>query len=76
VCSGVIGFMLCSTAGPSVSFREPCNPIEKAVDDKPSSRRPLKFYNSAVSIFCSSFAARSMLYMTCELNLSPTALSC
>lgn len=46
--SGVIGFMLCSSAGPFVNFREPCNPIDKAVDSKLSSRRPLKFYNSAM----------------------------
>lgn len=49
-CSGVIGFMLCSTAGPFVNFREACNPIEQAVEDKGSTRRPLRFYNSAVSV--------------------------
>lgn len=54
-CSGVIGFMLCSTEGPSVDFKNPINPIDK---DDSSFKRPLKFYNSEVSTiwtFYSSF---------------------
>ncbi|XP_059292234.1 putrescine N-methyltransferase 1-like isoform X2 [Lycium ferocissimum] len=42
--TGVIGYMLCSTEGPKVDFRNPVNPIDK----KPShikSKGPLKFYN-------------------------------
>nr|PNR35836.1 hypothetical protein PHYPA_021686 [Physcomitrium patens] len=46
--SGLIGFMLCSKAGPAVNFLEPCNPIDQAIDPEKSSRRPMKFYNSAM----------------------------
>lgn len=42
--SGVIGFMLCSTEGPPVDFKQPVNPI----DENDSSNGPLKFYNSEV----------------------------
>lgn len=49
-CSGVIGFMLCSTPGPFVNFHKACNPIEQVVEDKGSPRRPLRFYNSAVRV--------------------------
>lgn len=45
--SGVIGFMLCSTEGPSVDFKHPVNPID-AVESACNSSRPLKFYNSEV----------------------------
>ncbi|KAI3902425.1 hypothetical protein MKW92_046752, partial [Papaver armeniacum] len=41
---GVIGFMLCSTGGPFVDFRNPVNPIE----DKDNEKAPLKFYNKEV----------------------------
>lgn len=44
--SGVIGFMLCSTEGPSVDFKHPVNPIDS--NDNNISKRPLKFYNSEV----------------------------
>ncbi|EEF28057.1 spermidine synthase 1 [Ricinus communis] len=56
--SGVIGFMLCSTEGPSVDFKHPVNPID-AKDSK--STRPLKFYNSEIhsAAFClPSFAKK------------------
>jgi spermidine synthase len=51
--SGCIGFMLCSTEGPPVDFRHPINPISQqqqlaGEQEKPSSRLPLKYYNSAV----------------------------
>ncbi|KAJ8538539.1 hypothetical protein K7X08_027760 [Anisodus acutangulus] len=45
--TGVIGYMLCSTEGPQVDFRNPVNPI----DNKPShikSKAPLKFYNADI----------------------------
>ncbi|GFP81089.1 spermine synthase [Phtheirospermum japonicum] len=43
--SGVIGFLLCSTEGPTVDFVHPINPIEK-IEDALEYRRRLKFYNS------------------------------
>ena len=50
--SGTIGFMVCSTPGPSVDFRNPVNPIEKhAPHPKDSGRpalEPLKYYNTEV----------------------------
>ncbi|MCO5596447.1 hypothetical protein L7F22_050510 [Adiantum nelumboides] len=50
--SGVIGFMLCSTEGPAVNFRQPINPIEKL--DSDIKIGPLKFYNSEMhsAAFC------------------------
>ncbi|KAJ7956260.1 Spermidine synthase [Quillaja saponaria] len=58
--SGVIGFLLCSTEGPYVDFRNPINPIdtEKAFG---VANKPLKFYNSEVhsASFClPSFAKK------------------
>lgn len=55
--SGVIGFMLCSTEGPSVDFKNPINPID--FDENTS--RPLKFYNKEIhsAAFClPSFAKK------------------
>ncbi|XP_074297618.1 spermidine synthase 1-like isoform X2 [Silene latifolia] len=55
--SGVIGFMVCSTEGPAVDFKNPVNPIDKTEDEK----RPLKFYNAEIhsAAFClPSFAKR------------------
>ncbi|KAM5566745.1 hypothetical protein ABKV19_015069 [Rosa sericea] len=55
--SGVIGFMLCSTEGPSVDFKHPVNPIAENDDSKD----PLKFYNSEIhtAAFClPSFAKK------------------
>ncbi|XP_010482697.1 PREDICTED: spermine synthase-like isoform X2 [Camelina sativa] len=43
--SGVIGFVLCSTEGPAVDFKNPINPIEK-LDGAMPHKRELKFYNS------------------------------
>ncbi|XP_049386665.1 spermidine synthase, partial [Solanum stenotomum] len=41
--SGMIGFMLCSTEGPAVDFKNPINPID---DESPvKTIEPLKFYN-------------------------------
>lgn len=49
--SGVIGFMLCSTAGPPVNFSKPINPIEAFVSSDESRKLikgPLKYYNSEI----------------------------
>ncbi|KAF2539247.1 hypothetical protein F2Q68_00021540 [Brassica cretica] len=46
--SGVIGFILCSTDGPAVDFKNPINPIEK-LDGAMTYKREMKFYNSDVS---------------------------
>lgn len=48
LCSGVIGFLLCSTEGPAVDFVNPINPIEK-VDGAGKQNKELRFYNSDVS---------------------------
>ncbi|KAJ4980712.1 hypothetical protein NE237_031549 [Protea cynaroides] len=49
--SGVIGFMLCSTEGPPVDFKNPVNPLDANADH---SKVPLKFYNSEIhsAAFC------------------------
>ncbi|KAK4358229.1 hypothetical protein RND71_023839 [Anisodus tanguticus] len=44
--SGMIGFMLCSTEGPAVDFKNPINPIDD--ESGPKTLAPLKFYNSEV----------------------------
>ncbi|KAL3337147.1 hypothetical protein AABB24_029683 [Solanum stoloniferum] len=57
--SGMIGFMLCSTEGPAVDFKNPINPIDD--ESPPKSVEPLKFYNSEIhqASFClPSFAKR------------------
>ncbi|KAL4557012.1 hypothetical protein LXL04_035182 [Taraxacum kok-saghyz] len=45
--SGVIGFLLCSTEGPFVDFKNPVNPIEKLEGTIEHKREP-RFYNSQV----------------------------
>ncbi|PKA46606.1 Spermidine synthase 1 [Apostasia shenzhenica] len=58
--SGVIGFMLCSTAGPFVDFQHPVHLIDEN-DDLNKSMGPLKFYNPEIhsAAFClPSFAKR------------------
>lgn len=47
--SGVIGFLLCSTEGPYVDFRNPIHPIDP--ENYGISKQPLKFYNSEVSMY-------------------------
>ncbi|XP_059316541.1 spermidine synthase 1 [Lycium ferocissimum] len=57
--SGMIGFMLCSTEGPAVDFKNPINPIDD--ESGPKALGPLKFYNSEIhqASFClPSFAKR------------------
>ncbi|KAI4343768.1 hypothetical protein L6164_011077 [Bauhinia variegata] len=56
---GVIGFLLCSTDGPCVDFRDPINPIDP--ESYGISKQPLKFYTSEVhsAAFClPSFAKK------------------
>ncbi|KVI04666.1 Spermidine/spermine synthase family [Cynara cardunculus var. scolymus] len=43
--SGVIGFILCSTEGAAVDFRNPVNPIEK-LEGALEHQREVRFYNS------------------------------
>ncbi|KAA8533628.1 hypothetical protein F0562_030938 [Nyssa sinensis] len=45
--SGVIGFLICATEGPSVDFINPINPIEK-LEGAVEHRRELRFYNSEI----------------------------
>lgn len=45
----MIGFMLCSTEGPAVDFKNPINPIEDESHGKTFG--PLKFYNSEVCYY-------------------------
>lgn len=45
--SGVIGYMLCSTEGPKVDFKNPVNPVDKH-HLKSNNAPPLKFYNSEI----------------------------
>ncbi|KAK2442829.1 spermine synthase [Trifolium repens] len=56
---GVIGFLLCSTQGPHVDFKNPINPIGQ--ENYGVSKYPLKYYNSEIhsASFClPSFAKR------------------
>ncbi|CAI7864739.1 unnamed protein product [Closterium sp. NIES-54] len=48
--SGTIGFMVCSTPGPEVNFKVPCNKIEDQPErpDNLPKLPPLKYYNSQV----------------------------
>jgi spermidine synthase len=58
--SGVIGFMLCSTEGPAVDFKNPVNSIDEN-ENCSVSKGPLKFYNSEIhqAAFClPSFAKK------------------
>ncbi|KAM1737194.1 hypothetical protein ACFX12_015455 [Malus domestica] len=58
--SGVIGFLLCSTEGPLVDFRNPVNPIDPN-NSYGVAKEPLKFYNTEVHMaaFClPSFAKK------------------
>ncbi|KAL2921916.1 Spermine synthase [Bienertia sinuspersici] len=56
--SGVIGFVICSTAGPLVDFLNPINPIEK-IEGAVEHQRELRFYNSEVHT--AAFALPSFL---------------
>ncbi|NP_001311713.1 spermidine synthase [Nicotiana tabacum] len=58
--SGMIGFMLCSTEGPAVDFKNPINPIDADASHN-KTLGPMKFYNSELhkASFClPSFAKR------------------
>ncbi|OMO59806.1 Spermidine/spermine synthases family [Corchorus olitorius] len=56
---GVIGFLLCSTQGPKVDFKNPVNPIDPN-QTSGVAKGPLKFYNSEVhsAAFCLPTFAR------------------
>ncbi|KGN49872.1 spermine synthase [Cucumis sativus] len=56
--SGVIGFLLCSTEGPPVDFKNPINPIEK-LEGAVKHKKDLKFYNS--EMHSAAFALPSFL---------------
>ncbi|KAL6525410.1 hypothetical protein OROHE_015717 [Orobanche hederae] len=60
---GVIGFMLCSTAGPLVDFKHPVNPID-ADDSHVKTNGPLRFYNSEIhsAAFCLPSFARKLIH--------------
>jgi hypothetical protein len=45
--SGVIGFLLCSTEGPPINFKNAINPIDRN-ESYGVAKGPLKFYNSEV----------------------------
>ncbi|CAN1234466.1 Spermidine synthase [Linum perenne] len=59
-CTGVIGFMLCSTYGPTIDFKHPVSLIDMNTDYN-KAQRLLKFYNSEIhaAAFClPSFAKK------------------
>lgn len=60
--SGVIGFLLCSTEGPTVDFLNPINPIEKQ-EGALTFGREIRFYNSEIhraAFALPSFAKREL----------------
>ncbi|KAJ9554539.1 hypothetical protein OSB04_018584 [Centaurea solstitialis] len=62
--SGVIGFMLCSTEGPEVDFRNPVNAIDSNDNEsKCKSVGPLKFYNKEIhsAAFCLPTFAKKVI---------------
>ncbi|MCD7456209.1 Dolichyl-phosphate-mannose--protein mannosyltransferase 1 [Datura stramonium] len=61
--TGVIGYMLCSTEGPEVDFKNPVNPIDKDETHANSKLGPLKFYNTDIhkAAFILPSFARSMI---------------
>ncbi|KMZ61156.1 Spermidine synthase [Zostera marina] len=58
--SGIIGFMLCSTEGPVVDFKQPVGFINESTSN---SDRPLKFYNKEIhqASFCLPTFARRVI---------------
>ncbi|CAI0627452.1 unnamed protein product [Linum tenue] len=60
--SGVIGFMLCSTEGPSVDFKKPVSSIDTSTDYN-KARGPLKFYNPEIhtAAFCLPAFAKKVI---------------
>nr|AAQ94738.1 putrescine methyl transferase [Datura metel] len=61
--TGVIGYMLCSTEGPDVDFKNPVDPIDKDETHANSELGPLKFYNADIhkAAFILPSFARSMI---------------
>jgi len=50
ICSGAIGFVICSTEGPLVDFKNPVNKVDVDIIST-KSESPLKYYNSEVLFF-------------------------
>ena len=66
----MIGFLLCSTEGPPVDFKNPINPIEK-LEGAVKHKKDLKFYNSEVHLCFSLFFFKKdqLLYtVTCSIR--------
>ncbi|XP_068642345.1 spermidine synthase 1 [Aristolochia californica] len=65
--SGIIGFMLCSTAGPPVDFKHPVNPIDEKADQC-KAKGPLKFYNAEIhsAAFCLPSFAKKVIDLKAE----------
>ncbi|MFS8029451.1 Spermidine synthase [Helianthus anomalus] len=65
--SGVIGFMLCSTEGPEVDFKNPINPID-VQENQIKSTIPLKFYNQEIhaAAFCLPSFAKKVIESKAE----------
>lgn len=61
-CSGVIGFMLCSTDGAPVDFKHPVSQIDE-------SARPLKFYNPEVCFIFLDISSLLPLCISCFLMI-------
>ncbi|KAH0641809.1 hypothetical protein KY290_033428 [Solanum tuberosum] len=61
--TGVIGYMLCSTEGPEVDFKNPVNPIDKDTTHVKSKLESLKFYNTDIhkAAFILPSFARSLI---------------
>lgn len=66
LCSGVIGFLICSTEGAPVDFRNPANPIEM-LDGALNYRRELRFYNSEVMTSFPFFCLVYLVYYFARL---------
>lgn len=71
--SGVIGFMLCSTEGPTVDFKHPVNSVE--VNGIDTAKSPLKFYNSEVGSVVNPSKSSYITLMYFHLLRTETSLS-
>lgn len=68
--SGAIGFVICSTEGPAVDFRNPVNPIEEQKGTT-KSRGPLKYYNS--EMHAAAFALPAFVRKALDPLLVPSS---
>ncbi|KAL4185518.1 hypothetical protein AMTRI_Chr10g6350 [Amborella trichopoda] len=68
--SGMIGFMLCSTEGPVVDFKNPVNAIDVNDEAHSVTKRPLKFYNSEIhsAAFCLPSFTKRVITNKSEVN--------